>query len=332
MITFFVGDDRLVDMLRVEQLINDYVNCWIPTRPTYSGQWEDNDFGCEHLQIFRNGFNVEDFNHDELSQLASLLTRGLRGQINRDHKFFGAWCAFSTIYFENSVSLFSDRAWSGSFMDLISLVLSAQRRFPAGRAYLTYLTQALRYVNSHLLETSLNKYQIAGPLTFSVLEGLLRRKNKDYVNTDGLVKRRFSISNPQSRSGMKIFNPSGRNRWLNRINDSIRCFEELVTVDRGRSCLYLQQMKIEIASLYPSGADVYDMIDSWRNDLIHGKEYWQNKVPILLDLICLLIIDEIEPSVYDAQKADMKRTIEWSSESRALTGIRVPWDLFPPDI
>lgn len=99
MITFFIGDDRLVDMLRVEQLINDYVDCWIPTRPTYSGEWEDNDFGCEHLQIFRNGFNVEDFNHDELSQLASLLTRELRGQINRDHKFFlGMVCFFNNSF------------------------------------------------------------------------------------------------------------------------------------------------------------------------------------------------------------------------------------------
>ena len=72
-------------MLRVEQLVDDYVACWIPKRPRYSSLYENNDFGCEHLQIFRNGFNLVDFNHDELSQLASLLTRELRGQINNDH-------------------------------------------------------------------------------------------------------------------------------------------------------------------------------------------------------------------------------------------------------
>jgi hypothetical protein len=32
----------------------------MPIRPTYSDVWEDNDFGCEHFQIFRNGFNLED--------------------------------------------------------------------------------------------------------------------------------------------------------------------------------------------------------------------------------------------------------------------------------
>ena len=331
LIAFLNWDDRLVNVLRVEQLVNDYVKCWMSTRPTYSGQWEDNDFGCEHLQIFRNGFNLEDFNHDELSQLAVLLTRELRGQINRDHKFFWAWCAFSIVHFERDVTLFSDRDWAGSFKDLTNLVLSAKRRFPAGPAGLPYARTTLRYVNNHLLETALSKWQIGGPLVFSVLEGLLRLKNKDYVNKDGSVKRRFTISDPQR--GTKNFDPRGRNKWLNRINESLRCFEELVSVNRGRTCPYLQQMKIEIASLCPpAGLDVYDMVDVWRNDLIHGKEYWQNRAPILANLICLLIVDEIEPSLYDAQKADMKRTIQRNSQSRALTGVRTPWDLFPPDI
>jgi hypothetical protein len=33
----------------------------MPIRPTYSDVWEDNDFGCEHFQIFRNGFNFGGF-------------------------------------------------------------------------------------------------------------------------------------------------------------------------------------------------------------------------------------------------------------------------------
>jgi hypothetical protein len=64
---------------------------------------------------------------------------------------------------------------------------------------------------------------------------------------------------------------------------------------------------------------------------MHGREYWQNRVPILVNLICLLILDEIEPSLYDAWKADMKRTIEWNSRIRKLTTI-TSWNLFPPDI
>jgi len=47
-------------MSYIEKLVNNYVSCWMPIRPTYSDVWEDNDFGCEHFQIFRNGFNLED--------------------------------------------------------------------------------------------------------------------------------------------------------------------------------------------------------------------------------------------------------------------------------
>lgn len=321
----------MVDMLSIEKLVREYVDCWISQRPIYAGLYEDNDFGCEHLQIFRNKFNLEDFNHDELSQLATLLTRELRGQINWDHKFFWAWCAFLTIHFESNVSLFSDRDWQAIFKDLINLILASRRRFPVGPIYSKFLNQTLRYVNTHLLETESNKWQIAGPLTFSALEGLLRRKNKDYVDKDGSVKKCFSVST--SSGGIKSFDPNGSpsQKWLNRINDSLRCFEENVTLDRGRNCPYLQQMKIEIAKLCSTTNDVYDVVDNWRNDLIHGKEYWQNIVPILTNLICLLIVDEIEPSLYDAQRTDMKRRVEWVSKTRALSGI-VPWDFFPPDL
>ena len=320
-------------MLRLEQLINDYVKCWIPLRQKYFGIFEENDFGCENLQIIRNGFNPEDFNHSELCQLATLLTRELRGQINWDHKSFWAWCAFLAIHFDRDVSLFSDKDCQSGFKDLVNLVLSSQRRSAAGE-YPRLWTRALRYVNNHLLQTWENKWQIAGPLTFSVLEGLLRRKNKDYLNKDGSVKRCFSISDPQK--GTKVFDPNGHNTRLNRIDESIRCFEELVTIDRERSCPHLEQMKIEIASLYPpSGSDVYDMIDVWRNDLIHGKEYWQNRVPVLINLICLLVIDEIEPAFYDSQIADLKGIVEFRSKirkNRRARGDSAPWLLFPPDI
>jgi len=319
----------MTQMLRVEQLVDDYVACWIPKRPRYSSLYENNDFGCEHLQIFRNGFNLVDFNHDELSQLASLLTRELRGQINNDHYLFWAWCGFLTIYFDRTVSLFNDRDWRHSYTDLLNLILSNWRQASAGSEFVNRLNQALQYVNNHLLGTSLNKWNISGPLTFSVLEGLLRRKNNHYVNTDGLVTRPFSVSNPAS--GTIIYDPTGRNKRLNRIHDSLRCFEEKVVVNRRRNCPYLEQFKTEFLRLYPS-VDVYNTIDEWRNKLMHGNEYWQNRSPILINLICLLVIDEIEPSLFNSHSVQMRQRIEWSIKGRTSTSYRAPWDIYPPDI
>jgi hypothetical protein len=319
----------MAQMLRVEQLVNDYIKCWIPNRPAYSGLFESNDFGCEYLQIFRNGFTLFDFNHDELSQLASLLTRELRGQINNDHYLFWGWCGFLTTYFEKDVSLFGDRDWHGGYTDLLNLILSKRRRSPAGPAFINWSIQALQYVNSHLLETESNKWNVSGPLAFSILEGLLRRKNSNYVNTDGSIVRPFDVS--KSAGGTTHYDLTGRHTRLNNINDSLRCFEENVVVNRGRNCPYLGQFETEFLGLYPS-RDVYDTIGYWRNSIVHGNEYWQNRSPILVNLICLLIIDEIEPSLYNSHSYQIKQRIEWNTKTHTLTGIRAPWDIFPPDV
>jgi hypothetical protein len=88
--------------------------------------------------------------------------------------------------------------------------------------------------------------------------------------------------------------------------------------------------------LYPSidarAIDVYDTIDIWRNNVMHGNEYWQNRSPILINLICMLIIDEIEPSLYDSQRSTMRAQIDWNTKTRSLAGLRTFWDFFPPDI
>jgi len=319
----------MTNMLRVEQLIDNYVTCWIPTRPTYSGLWENNDFGCEHFQIFQNGFDINDFSHDELSLLGTLLTRELRGQINRDHYLFWAYCAFLTINFKSNISLFSDGDWEESYLDLINLILSSTKRSPAGPVYLKWSHQISQFVNHHLLESCSNKWNISGPLVFSVLEGLLRRKNSFYVDKDGVIRNPFSVVDSTGR--IKNYSTTGRYKNLNRVNDSIRCLEQCTLPNRGRPLSYLTQFKSEFATLYPS-TDIYDTIDNWRNNMMHGNEYWQNRSPILVNLICMLIIDEIEPALYDSQRGYIKTQIDWYTHTRALTGLRARWDIFPPDI
>lgn len=323
-------------MTKLETLVDSYVECWRPHRLTYSGLYADNDEGCEHLQILRNGFTIESFSHNELCQLATLLIRELRGQINRDHKFFWAWCTFLTIQFRENVSVFNDLTWQRSFADLVNLLLASRRMpftgEPVEAMFLQarYLREASRYVNRHMLETDLNKWHIAGPLAFSILEGLLRRKSEHYINTDGSVRRPFSISYPRGRP--KKFDPRGRKsqQWVNRLNHLFRCFEQHAISHRGRGCPYLQQAKAEIATLYPSAADVYDTLDMWRNELMHGREYWQNRVPILANLICLLLIDEIDPTLYDAQRMNLVRTLTFRSRISGEAG--ASWFMYPPDL
>lgn len=317
----------MVDMVKAESLIDEYVKRW--KRPAFRGIFEDNNFGFEGLQLVRNGFSFVDFTYDELSKLAVLLTRELRGQINWDHKFFWSYCAFLTFHLRHQVDLFKDHDWQSAFADLINLVLS-RRKVDRWReiGHTNAYSVATQYVNTHLLEITSSKWGISGPLSCSVLEGLMRRKNKDYVNIDGSVKSNFSIIDA---NGKKRSYAVGK--WLNRVNDSVRCFEQVTIPNRKRPCICLSEIKEEFCSIYPArqGSDAYDVIYGWRNDLMHGNQYWLDRVPVLLNLMCLFIIDEIDPTIYDLKKDERKHHLEWKQQTRGL-GSRAPWDVFPPDL
>lgn len=317
----------MVDMVKAESIIDEYVRRW--KRPAFQGIFEDNDFGFEGLQLIRNGFSFVDFTHAELSKLAVLLTRELRGQINWDHKFFWSFCAFLTFRLRPQVDLFRNHDWQPAFASLINLVLSGRkvdrwRGIQSTNAY-SVVTQ---YVNTHLLEISSSKWEISGPLTFSVLEGLVRRKNKDYVNVDGSVKSNFSVFDA---TGKKRSYEAGK--WLNRVNDSMRCFEQITIPNRDRPCTCLSEIKKEFCSIYPAPqrSDVYDVIYRWRNDLMHGNQHWLDRVPVLLNLMCLFVVDEIDPAIYDSKRDELKTHLEWEQRTRGL-GSRAPWDVFPPDL
>lgn len=310
------------DMNAIENLVNSYVTCWQKQRPRYGGLYEDNDFGYEHLQVFRSGYRIEDFNQAELGELAVQLTRSLRGQINADHKHFWAWCTFLTIRFKRQIAAFGDKDWRDAFRSLVDLTLSSRKLRGAGSSYLELHQASLEYVNHHLLQTWMDKWMIAAPLALAVLEGLLRRKNGTYVDRDGIVTKQFQLGR----------RPYNINQHLNRIDESLRLFDQNTIPDRNRPCTSLGSFNKEMLALYP-GTDAYDLIGSWRNDLMHGSQYWMDRVPIVLNLISLLVIDEIDPTTYAAQHADLQRAVKWNEQTRAiLKGFRAPQDTFPPDL
>ncbi len=318
-----------MDMQAIEKLVDSYVACWLPKRPTFNGIYERNDFGCEHLQVFR-AYSVQSFEHDELSQLCALLTRSLRGQINDDHMLLWAWCAQLTHWFRHSVPLFRDE-WVYAFTSLAHLVLSGKQGLTAGTEMPAREQASLRYVNRHLLEVEMRKHLIGAPLSLALLEGLLRRKNYSHVSVDGTVIQSFSVT----LSNGKVQTYQSGNH-LNRINVEMRLFEQLTTANRGRQCLGLGSFTQEVSGLYPSPLHPFDLVDTWRNDLLHGNQYWQDRLPIVLNLICILVLDEIEPSVYRAEVDNQIKNMEWERKTASLmgnyVGIRGHWETFPPDL
>ena len=314
----------MVDINGIESLVNRYVDCWKTIRPAYTGLWEDNE-GWETLQVFRNGYEIEAFSHDEICRLSTLLTRSLRAQVNRDHKILWSWCAFLSSQLTDHVTFFQDLDWSSALRALVNLQLAGWKSPPVGPEFLATREVLQGYVNTHALTLLMDRHLLAGPLAFAVLEGMLRRKNAAYVSRDGIVQTAFNVT-----GGYKPKYAIGER--LNRINDSLRLFEQVVTSDRGRPCSELASSRREVLALYPGTLDAYDLMFSWRSESVHGAEFWMNTTPVIMNLICLLLIDEIEPSVYGSTVPRIRARLQWEGQVEATTGITAFRGIYPPDI
>jgi len=178
------------------------------------------------------------------------------------------------------------------------------------------------------MKMSDEKHIIGGPLSLSVLEGLLRRKSPSFVDSSGLVVSPFTVTESNNRS--RRYGPGTKLSRLNSIDDSFRLFEQVTVANRTRACTGLVEMKQEILALYGITNDVYDLIGSWRNNLLHGEQYWMDRLPIVLNMICLLVLDEIDPAVYDSQLTQIQNRLSFRRQS----GIPFtpPWQVYPPDL
>ena len=60
---------------KAEKCVNDYVNCWTKSsifisKKGFVSIYESNDGGCEHLQLFRNGFEISSFYYEDIYNLS----------------------------------------------------------------------------------------------------------------------------------------------------------------------------------------------------------------------------------------------------------------------
>jgi hypothetical protein len=277
----------------IENFVNQYVSSYANLNSFENRLYIDTNLGDESKRIFRNNINIENLNHYELSLLAGLVTRELKAQVNDDHFTFWTWCGHVIHYCKVSPSVpmpnwfRSDYDLINSFKNIINLILMHK-----------YADISIELFS----ELTGGSFTISASLSFAVLEGLLRRLNSSFVNNDGSVHTQFSVTYSNGRS--RVFKVKER---LNQINDSFRLFENTTCVNRKRNCSGLAELKKEIFNLYGSSREAYDLLNEWRNDLVHGNQYWNNKIGVVLNAICLLMLDTIGPTIYDGKISDFQK-------------------------
>lgn len=277
----------------IENLVNQYVSSYANQNSFENRLYIDTNLGDESKRIFRNNINIENLNHRELSLLAGLVTRELKAQVNEDHFTFWTWCAHVIHHCRVNLSIpmpnwfRNDYELINSFKNIINLILMYK-----------YSDFSIDLFS----ELAGGSFIISASLSFAVLEWLLRRLNSSFVNNDGSVHTQFSVMYSNGRS--RVFKVSQR---LNQINDSFRLFEDTTCVNRKRKCSGLAELKKEIFNLYGSTRETYDLLNEWRNVLVHGNQYWSNKIGVILNTICLLMLDIIGPTIYDSKISDFQK-------------------------
>ena len=304
---------KMASISSMEAQVNKHIECCqhgqrIQTNDFASGSAIESGYPeCTHTQLFR-GFDIPKLSYNEICNLSWLLTKELKAEINRDHFFFWSWSAWIARFFQsqflryspNLDSIFHDGDWIESFLATINLLLIRHNNIPPKGSY----PFVSRFSN--------NRYLLAGPLSSSVLEGLLRRKNSNYVNKDGKVL--SDLLNLSITTTYRRTEQLHANKKINNIYQSLAIFEQhTIPYNRNnRPCIGLDLFKQESLNLYPHlYADFYSFIDDGHNTLIHGMRYWKNKVPILMNLICLLLIDCIEPSLYDNNISELNTYLDF---------------------
>lgn len=154
---------------QIELRINEYLKCWNSSQSPFNlnnNILESYNLGCEHLQIFKKDFDINELDFEDICNLSWLLMRSLRAQVNRDQFVYWTWCGFVANFFKNKFhllknpnNLFKDSEWIHSFSGILILLLMKQNNTPAfGQD--PFLDTFWRY-----------RYVIAGPLAYSLLEG-----------------------------------------------------------------------------------------------------------------------------------------------------------------
>lgn len=274
----------------------------------------------EKYRITTN-YKITEFPLAVLQEIPIILTKTLQIQIDpHDHPQFWAWTAEVVHNLEQEIGLFKCEV-AQQFWLLINLNLSGLMRPPMNKdiQFLNMLTQKL--VGHHVSEVIMHKHILSANLSFPLLEGIIRRKCSKYVLADGTVIRGFC-------AGGSSYSPSkGRSRISN-LGHELHLLENTANQNLKRA---MNSFGNEVKKFDSSNnPDAYEVIYQWRNETLHGQEFWSTKHGVITNLICLILFHEIQDELYSSKLEGIKRHVEWNQSIGDYWSTRPPWSFYPP--
>jgi len=299
------------------QLITDLCDSWVGAATGGGGLQLGAD--TEKFRLRNNGIQAHDLDYAELRATCIGLTKvllhpGLNTVIDWDHQALWAWCA--EVLAGSRAQFFS--ANERELKDLLGIACRAalagvSKPGPGG------FEEARR--RSEMMEPNaqqlvMRAHQVLVYLAFPLLEGILRKVGRNYVDYDGRVLAPFQGRTRQYKVGDRC----------NSLADLLGLlYSAVASADLKRALTEFRQHLSRLVA----GTDPFDTIFEWRNSSLHGSTSLPTIGGTIFTMALLIALDQVE-ATYQALRSDTLQQVRWELQTGGITHHRSPWSYYPP--
>lgn len=251
-----------------------------------------------------------------------LLRPGLNTIIDQDHFWLWSWCG--ELLLSPRAQFFSqDQHEIKSLLGTsIHAALASCRKPPASKEEWEEQNRITDMQPHHAKHFVQNGHIVLAYLAFPLLEAITKRACSSYVDFEGKVISRFSVSKKSGQ--IKDYDPNGafHQQQCSSLRDLLFLhYTHIADADlQGR----LDKLRDHLSEL-DSSQDPFDLIYAWRNQSLHGSTNFQTIGGTLLNLSLLIALSELKQN-FEQHREVVLEHCRWEAQS----SYRSPWSFYPP--
>lgn len=290
----------------------------------------------EQYRLLNNNIVFYELNFEELQTCGVCLTEILLFKnrntiISNDHLYYWAWVA--QVLFNREAEYFDSTEMEISIL-LSTCIRSALARTANPKLSFEESSKVRNNLEFNAQELINKNNLILAQLSFPLLEAILRKSCKEYVNYLGSVKKDFEVE----KNGRKTFySEKGKGkRKISSIADLLHLYYDKVANFEIRN--HLDLIRVHLNDLEKENPkEAFEIIYEWRNSSLHGNTSLPTIGGTILSIVLIIAVDSLKDS-YESIRKDAKDTIEWELHCRQISikeghstiFPRGNWSYYPP--
>lgn len=274
------------------------------------------DANSEQYRLLANNIQFHELDSKQIQDacigLANvLLVKGMNTIVSADHHYFWAWVAQILIHRKSGYFTEQDENTKELFITCIRVALSGT--FP--RQY--------EGMDLHTQEFVMRDNLIMAHLSFPLLEAIVKKACKDYVDYKGRVLQDFSILGRQGR--IVRYSRSTRKNRISSLGDLLSLLHQTVANDNLKE--RLTSIRSHLSTI--DSSDPFYLIYDWRNSSLHGQGSYSSIGGTVLNIVIAIALDEIA-DIYDEHREKIWGKIQWVIGNSPIS-YKSHLDFYPPD-